>query len=154
MDPRDFLELAKKLVTNRNAEAAHYRSAIGRAYYAAFNVTAELIHGLGCSLPKTAEAHTRIVQLLQNSGDQELEGIGGRLGDLRAVRNRADYNMEPHHSVDRAVNARTHVETANDIIKEINHFLNDDSRIDIAGPRIRSQYALLMKGTKSGGPRS
>jgi hypothetical protein len=34
MDPRDFLTLAEKLIVTKNARAAHFRAAIGRAYYA------------------------------------------------------------------------------------------------------------------------
>ena len=35
MDPRDFRSLAVGLVVTKKAGAAHFRTAIGRAYYAA-----------------------------------------------------------------------------------------------------------------------
>ena len=46
MDPRAFLGLAKRLLDNeKNPEGL--RSTVSRAYYAAFNVAAEFLDGIG-----------------------------------------------------------------------------------------------------------
>src|SRR5438874_3874549 len=94
MDPKDYLKLAEQLILMKGAGAAHYRSAIGRAYYAAYNVTVELFAGLGYPLSASSNGHNNAVQLLQSSEDDELKEVGGLLGDLRTDRNHADYDMK------------------------------------------------------------
>ncbi len=47
MNPKDFVELAEKLVVARMAGAVQFRTAIGRAYYGAFNFGSQVLDQLG-----------------------------------------------------------------------------------------------------------
>ena len=73
MEPRDFLTLAEKLVVAKNAGAAHFRTATGRAYYAAFHQVSNVLGELGFPPAESAEGHVQAVRLLQRSGDTKLE---------------------------------------------------------------------------------
>jgi uncharacterized protein (UPF0332 family) len=93
MDPREFLNLAKRLVgSEQNPEGL--RSAISRAYYAAFNVAAEFLDSIGCKIPEDAIGHKRAYFYLNNSGDQQLIVAAADLDNFRDIRNAADYHMD------------------------------------------------------------
>jgi predicted HD phosphohydrolase len=59
MDPRDFLKLAEQLVVAHQAGAAQFRTAIGRAYYSAFNVASQVLDQLGFSPAENAHGSDR-----------------------------------------------------------------------------------------------
>ena len=94
MDPRAFQTLAAYLVASKGGDAASIRTAIGRAYYASYHVASEAIKGLGFPPIRHTNAHQMVAQLLQNSGDNEVEPLGGMLGDLHARRVLADYQLD------------------------------------------------------------
>lgn len=58
MGGRDFLDLAVRLSEGRSE--AELRTAVSRAYYAAFHVAKELLEDAGIALPNTAEAHRNV----------------------------------------------------------------------------------------------
>lgn len=91
MDPREFQRLARTLVHGR--DAAELRTAISRAYYAVFLVAVELLDGMGFSIPRNHQGHTEVQNYLNHSGQADIRAIGSQLGDLRAKRNRADYQL-------------------------------------------------------------
>ncbi len=91
MDPRDFLILARQLVL-ASTEAA-WRSAVSRAYYAAFHVARHLLEDLGFTVPHADRAHAYLWLRLSNCGDPQVEKAGMRLNDLRRERNGADYDL-------------------------------------------------------------
>ncbi len=95
MDPLAFLDVAA-LLTGQQAnpsEEARSRSAIGRAYYALYNVVIYEFFKLGINLRRDPQAHTRAYRYLLNSGIPEAKGAGKVLDDLREDRNDADYEM-------------------------------------------------------------
>ena len=91
MDGRDFLTLAQQLAS-ATTEAA-WRSAISRAYYAAFHVAKHLLEDLRFAVPRADLAHAYIWMRLCNCGDPQVESAGMRLNDLRRERNWADYDL-------------------------------------------------------------
>src|SRR5271163_4382234 len=73
MDPRDLLDLARKLALG--ATAADRRTAVGRSYYAVFNVAAEHLRTLGFRISRGAAAHGEVQKCLSNSGDSALANV-------------------------------------------------------------------------------
>jgi hypothetical protein len=65
MDPRDFLTLAEKLIVIKNARAAHFRAAIGRANYATFNFASQALVELGFPPAGNSHRHMLVIRLLQ-----------------------------------------------------------------------------------------
>jgi hypothetical protein len=91
MDPREFHQLAVRLANG--ASAAEFRTASGRAYYAAFNVAADHLRSLQFRIKRSAAAHGEIQHCLANSGDPGISKIGSDLTLLHSQRNRADYQL-------------------------------------------------------------
>ena len=91
MDERDFLALAK-LLASENTEAA-WRSAVSRAYYAAFHVARRLMEDLQFAVPKADRAHAYLWLRLPNCGQPTVQQVAYALNDLRGYRNRADYEV-------------------------------------------------------------
>lgn len=91
MDGRDFYTLAQQLAL-RTTEAA-WRSAVSRAYYAAFHVARQLMEDLGFTVPRVDRAHGHLWLRLSNCGDSQVQHAGANLNDLRRDRNWADYDL-------------------------------------------------------------
>ena len=100
MDARRYLELAEALVrdlTNRHVvtdalEPAARRSAISRAYYAAFLVALEFLDGIKVQVSQNPQSHVTVQHALNNSGDAALAALGTKLGTLHSERRAADYD--------------------------------------------------------------
>ena len=92
MNPHDFLTLAQQLA-GAGTEAA-WRSAVSRAYYAAFHFARQLLEDLGFRVPHADRAHGHLWLRLSNCGDPQVEKAGMRLNDLRRERNWADYDLK------------------------------------------------------------
>jgi uncharacterized protein (UPF0332 family) len=91
MKSRDFLALAQRLVSE-SAEVS-WRSAVSRAYYAAFHVARELLEDIGFVVARADRAHAYLWRRLSNCGDPKVQAAGQQLNDLRGDRNEADYNL-------------------------------------------------------------
>src|SRR5690348_13267517 len=115
MNPRAFLELAKRLLVNENNPEG-LRSTLSRAYYAAFNVAAEFLGGIGCGIPLDATGHTKAYHYLNNCGDSVLVEAGVDLNNLRGQRNDADYKMN-NRGVEREEVVRSWLDVAERIIQ-------------------------------------
>jgi uncharacterized protein (UPF0332 family) len=87
-----FLTLAESLA-EESSEAA-WRSAVSRAYYAAFHVVWDFFATLRFAVPKADRAHAYLCLRLSNSGRSELVRAGQILQDLRGRRNIADYDRQ------------------------------------------------------------
>lgn len=92
MDAREFLTIAGELA--RRPDAAAQRTAISRAYYAAFNTGAQFLRSCGFRIGKGAAAHGEVYRCLSFSGHTELARAGSDLNDLHSLRNRADYQLD------------------------------------------------------------
>jgi hypothetical protein len=142
MDSRDFLDLAKALVLTQNAGAAHFRAAVGRAYYAAFNFAAQTLDELGFPPAKNSLAHNQVVRMLQESGDEALQTAGGILGDLHGDRLKADYDLR-RADIEKRKAAQAAVETAMAIFDDFNEFMNDTSRRSGVATNLKPQYNFI-----------
>jgi uncharacterized protein (UPF0332 family) len=91
MNGRDFLPLARQLL-GIGGEPAR-RSAVSRAYYAAFHVARDLLTDLGFTTPRADRAHEYLYRRLNNGGLAAVRVAANQLHDLRSQRNRADYDM-------------------------------------------------------------
>jgi hypothetical protein len=75
--------------------AAFGRSAVSRAYYAAFGVARQYLREVQrVSFAPAAAVHTLVWRLLAASDDEELRRIGFALDLLRRARNQCDYDDE------------------------------------------------------------
>jgi uncharacterized protein (UPF0332 family) len=92
MNGRDFLAAANRFL--HSSEEADWRSAVSRAYYAAFHVARRLLMDLGFRVPRGERAHAYLWLRLSNCGDPQVTSSGRSLQGLRRDRNMADYDVE------------------------------------------------------------
>lgn len=119
MDPRDFLAQARRLANAGGA--AGNRSAISRAYYAAFNVGCEHCSNWEVNLSEGSDAHGLLRQLLQTSREPRLTRLSGVLRELRMLRNKADYRLREEHPEGEKA-ARKALGLAQDVISALDCF--------------------------------
>ncbi len=93
MNWQDFLLLAARLAAGTTE--ADWRTAVSRAYYAAFHVARRLLADLQFTVPRADRAHQYLVFRLSNSGEAAVEQAGRDLETLRRLRNRVDYAEVP-----------------------------------------------------------
>ena len=91
MTGREFLTLAKRLAGA--GTEADWRTAISRAYYAAFHVAREMLEDLRFTVPRAERAHIYLSRRLANSGHSQTQQAGTDLNALRGDRNHADYDL-------------------------------------------------------------
>jgi uncharacterized protein (UPF0332 family) len=120
MDETGFLELADELSTG--TRQAEWRTAISRAYYAAFHKARTLLRQSGFRIPVAENAHAYLSLRLSNSGHPDVEDAGRNLNHLRRVRNWADYEIDL--PVDSAT-AIDHVRVALGIVQLLHQLANE-----------------------------
>src|ERR1019366_2771678 len=92
MRPHDFWRLADRLTANeKNPEG--FRSAISRAYYAAFLTAVDFLASMNISLLGGSGVHIELLNILGNTGDAALLIARDSLDTLRKQRNKADYDL-------------------------------------------------------------
>jgi uncharacterized protein (UPF0332 family) len=110
---RDFLTVANALAVAPTE--AEWRSAISRAYYAAFHSAREFLTRLRFRVPAGEQAHAYLWLRLSNTSDLKADSIGRLLRDLRGRRNNADYDLgrppSRANASDAAVDARDLITT-------------------------------------------
>ncbi len=79
--PEAFLLQAERWVVEPNEE--DWRSAVSRAYYAAFHAARELFWALGFRVPRAAKAHSYLWLRLSNCGEPTLQPAGNDLDFLQ-----------------------------------------------------------------------
>ena len=84
----DFLTLAERLAGDTDDEPAQ-RTAISRAYYAAYHVAASLVRAKG--ILTVGHTHLTVWRALTNDPDPDLVLVGRRGDDLKRLRGDADY---------------------------------------------------------------
>jgi len=131
MKGREFLGVAPQLAGA--ATEAEWRSAVSRAYYAAFHGARELLEDLRFTVPRADRAHAYLSRRLANCGHAETQQAGNDLNALRGDRNQADYDL---HRPVTAELTRLHVLLAEQILR----FLDA-----AAEEPVRSQVTEAMK---------
>jgi uncharacterized protein (UPF0332 family) len=91
MGPRAFLDVADELAAGPTE--GHWRSAVSRAYYAAFHTACVLLRQCGFSVPQEDQAHVYLWMRLSNGGHPDVSQAGRNLRHLRNRRNQADYDL-------------------------------------------------------------
>ncbi|GAB4409013.1 MAG: hypothetical protein Kow00106_02350 [Anaerolineae bacterium] len=91
-DWSEYYLLAKSLA-GQDDEASQ-RSAVSRAYYAAFCSARNQLRQEGESIPNTGKAHEVVWDHYQNNPEKRRRQIGQQGKRLRRKRNRADYDDE------------------------------------------------------------
>ena len=143
MDPRDFNQVAIDIVVRRPPIGpAAYRSEISRAYYAAFNVAANVLNTIGPSPGKGDSQHKKVVIYLRDSGDVAMETTGLYIDSMRITRNRADYDMS-NATVETLSSARDMAETARQAIEHLDQFAADPARQRSAADAIAKYKAKI-----------
>src|SRR5580693_6784224 len=92
MSPIQFLLFAEDTLKFR-PHPAGFRSAVSRAYYAAFHHIKEFIESAGVIISSGPESHADVWKHLAGIGDPEVEQIGNEIASLRSTRNDADYKL-------------------------------------------------------------
>jgi uncharacterized protein (UPF0332 family) len=93
VDPELFLSLALTLKSTPG-RPEFYRTAISRAYYAAFNVGTQVLATLGIRLSAGPGGHGELRNCLGACGDAGCLKISSRLATLHTRRRAADYLMD------------------------------------------------------------
>lgn len=138
MNWRDFLLLASRLATATTE--ADWRTAVSRAYYAAFHVARRLIADLRFTVPRADRAHQYLVFRLSNSSESAVEQAGRDLDTLRRLRNRADYDETPAVTQPQAAAA---VQLAEGIVKALDAARQEPARTQIAAAMIVYERDVL-----------
>ena len=92
MTGSDFLPVAIQLAAATTEP--EWRTAISRAYYAAFHVARQLMEDLGFRVPWADRAHAYLTMRLNNCGDAPVQRAAASLHSLRSLRNQADYDLQ------------------------------------------------------------
>jgi uncharacterized protein (UPF0332 family) len=138
MNWRDFLPLATRLAAGTTE--ADWRTAVGRAYYAAFHIARRLFAGLSFTVPRADRAHQDLVFRLSNSGESAVEQAGRDLETLRRLRNRADYDETPVLTQPQAAAA---VQIADGIIQTLDTASQEPTRTRIRDAMIVYERDVL-----------
>lgn len=91
MHSREFLSLSDEL-SQRESEAC-WRTAVSRAYYAAFHRTRDFLEALGFQTRQSDQAHAGVYRRLSGANVRELSEAARCLMALRRLRNEADYDL-------------------------------------------------------------
>lgn len=128
MDGREFLPCAERLAAS--SSAADLRSAVSRAYYAAFHAALAFFRSCGIRFSKNSPAaHEKIPDCLDNSNIPDAVAVGRMLRSLRGSRNIADYDLESL-VFEKEANVDLRIDAAKDIIKMIDDL--DADRANVA----------------------
>ena len=128
MDPREFQDLASKLVTG--ASAAEIRTAVSRAYYATFHVGIELLESMEFRISKGPSGHGEVRDHLSNGGAPEIQAVGQQLSDLHSKRIRADYRLD-RRDVENRKTALADIEQANRMIQTLDELREEPKRSQV-----------------------
>jgi hypothetical protein len=91
MDGREFLPVARELAAGPTE--AHWRAAVGRAYYALFLEMREALVRWGVAIPPKQNVHAFVRLKLVYAKDADLKTLGMALDELGMWRNSADYDL-------------------------------------------------------------
>jgi len=142
MNWREFLTLATRLATSTTE--AEWRTAVSRAYYAAFHVARRLFSDLNFVVPRADRAHRYLVFRLSNSGILSVEQIGRDLETLRRLRNQADYDEAPTLQ---QMKATTAVQLATAIILTLDAARHEPTRTQVRDEMVVYERDVLRDVT-------
>jgi uncharacterized protein (UPF0332 family) len=115
---KDYLALAKTL---RDGDEASKRSAISRAYYAAFCYARDRLKSSGIPVPTTGAAHERVAELYGYSSDFDSLEIKKTLTREKIVRNSADYDNVFSSGENLAASTARSIQRAQKLIERVDN---------------------------------
>ena len=139
MHSREFWELSKELM--RRTEEACHRTAVSRAYYAAFHRTRDFLTLLGFRTRQSDQAHAGLYRRLSCTHREELDEAARSLMNLRGLRNSADYELTPAF-------AKSAVVQAAECVREIFERLDlprDAAELDSISDTIRTYERDVLR---------
>lgn len=71
----------------------HLRTALGRAYYAAYHVAKQTVDENNLSPGRSGGSHDQVISALLGHPDKRFKTIGNRLSQMKYLRHLADYQM-------------------------------------------------------------
>lgn len=103
----EYLKFAEELSKAEHSAEVHQRSAISRAYYAAFNFAKEKIQEIdpsqfSSSDERDGKIHAKVRDYFRNKQDPFKYSIYESLNQLRDYRNSADYDKAFPHDLKKA----------------------------------------------------
>ena len=143
MHPSEYLEVSHFLLDNLKKPGG-VRSAVSRAYYAAFQTACQFLENLSIHVPASS-GHGEVRNGLGNSGDVELAQAGSSLGTLQSKRIDADYRLN-NVPIENAANAWERVHEAEDVILAITKCKKESARAAIVGNTIKAWRDKIEKG--------
>ena len=124
---KDFLTIAHQL-NSMQPQGAAQRSAISRAYYAAYNYARQMLRNLGMAkVADDTRNHGVVWNFFQNCGDDQFKQVGQLLANLESDRVGADYHLNKA-AFDKPANAMMRIQTAQQIISELDGCMGDAAR--------------------------
>ena len=127
-DWADYLELARDLASR--SDEASQRTAISRAYYAAFGNASHLLRREGVSFPQQ-DVHQFVWSEFRNSSDDKRQQIGIDGDRLKRARRAADY---AHEFPAVAAVLKSTISSATLLVKELDRLMRAQSPSDPANP--------------------
>jgi uncharacterized protein (UPF0332 family) len=134
MDPRDFYQIATSLATSQ--KPGERRTAVGRAYYAAYNVAATFLRDLKVTIEKKPESHKKVQEFLSNSGDKEITEIAHKLETMRTMRNHADYDLD-NPTPENPQKVEINIALAKNFIKAIDKCSSENKRLAVVETNVQ-----------------
>jgi len=142
IQPEDFLNLAESWI--QSGSEAEWRSAVSRAYYAAFHKARRLFTDLGFQPPRGDQAHAYLWLRLLNCGDPQIQVAGSDLNTLRRDRNLADYGIDQNLS---QTDGLTQVQSARQIIQVLITAASEPTRTQITDAMKVYESTILRQVT-------
>jgi len=128
MDPREFHRLAAQLVGGTSP--AEFRTAVSRAYHAAYNVAVQILEEMGFRVSRGPAGHGEVQNRLSNCGDGEVIRVGSQLAGLHSKRIQADYRLD-RTDVESVKTVRALVEQAKRMIQTLDECRSEPRRTQI-----------------------
>lgn len=132
MTGSDFLQFAAHLTVNAalgNA-SSRYRTAVGRAYYAAFHLTVEFLSEFGVRILQNHTGHQEASRQLHRTRHASAQMAARLLEDLRSDRNEADYRLDRTRTEKEGI-ARAAVENASELVRFLVECRQEPARSEI-----------------------
>ncbi len=135
MQGRAFLTVAQELAGS--LAEAHWRAAVGRAYYALMLEGRDALRRWGFSLPPRHNVHAYVRLRFLYAADADLKAIGDVLDRLSQWRNQADYDLAPSKRFASATDALYAVALARQALDLLDRIDRDPTRRATAIASIR-----------------
>jgi hypothetical protein len=128
LDPVEFYHFGLRIILSGPTPGpAACRTAIGRAYYAALNRVDAVLARWGVPFGRGPQKHGLAVRYLHATNDPDLKAASADLDELKALRNRADYDMNDV-GVENVAQAKRALEYAKELMDYLQVVENDPAR--------------------------